>query len=100
MSSNLGYVQEAPNKETMLSGYHNRLCNLNGRQYDAVNQIANRVHEILNKRSPEPSSLQPAAGVKEMPPVDYAQKFEKELNSMSSNTERLEQIIYHLNEIV
>lgn len=85
-------------KETMLSYYHNRFQKLNEMQSGFLNSMADRLHDILDKRSPD-IGKEPGNSI-DNPIVDYAQKIDREIQKLEQNTHRLEHLLYHLNEIV
>lgn len=68
---------------------------LNNQQSEFVSLIEDRLHMLLNKRQPV------SDGKGETPMLnDFAQIMDKELNVLSYNNSRLENILSHLREIV
>lgn len=85
-------------KQTFLADINSRLEQQNDRQLKAMNEIQDKLHGILNKRSPDKEPMKDDAP--RTIQSDYASKVIGNLNRMEENTMLLERILNHLCEIV
>jgi len=74
-----------------------RLNNLNDNQSGLLNQIEDKLHSILNLRSP---SGQDMKGVEKPMLTDFVSKQKEQLERLAYNTSRLESFLKHLDQIV
>lgn len=87
-------VANAPQTEPVLKSILERFDKQNAWQSEELSMIENKLHDILNKRSPEKEQGKPEPSIN-----DLSQAFSKGLSVMESNCRRLEIINKHLKEI-
>lgn len=87
-------IAAPPVKESLMNQISDRIVSYNNSQTSMLNSIEEKLHKILNKRNPEV-----IAGVEE-PHSDYVGSMGKSLDTMRSNTDRLDKVLTHLAEII
>lgn len=96
MYNNLASQTVAQDQIVVLPNLNGRLTNLNDEQGGLLNQIEDKLHNILFKKTPEQK-------MEATPPEqinDFNSSMEMQLRRIGNSNRRLEKILNHLNEII
>jgi len=95
MYNQLAQTATSEIKQTLATDIKANFQELNDRQYKAITAIEDKLHTILNKRVPQDTSSKPETNIS-----DFSTEIGTYFQSMRFNTNRLDDILTHLNGII
>lgn len=85
----------APQQQELLKDFGNRFTHLNNMQANLLASIEDKLHNILNRRSPENPAKAESPGI-----TDFITMADGQLLRLTSQNYRLEAILSHLAQII
>lgn len=88
-------TEQPRSTEALLQEFGNKFSNANDIQSSLLNTIEDKLHNILNKRTPQTEGKQEAPNIS-----DFISMADSQLRRLALQNNRLEAILSHLNQIV
>lgn len=82
-------------RNPVLPAISGRITKLNDEQGDLLNQIEEKLHNVLNKKEPVGEM-----SAEKRQDNDFVSSAESQLSRLSQSNRRLEKVLSHLNEII